>query len=62
LIEDHGEKRRVIDVVQEPIDELTGRNPNVFYELGLAHALKKPVVLGAETDREGRGEYSFCNS
>jgi hypothetical protein len=21
------------------------RNPNVFYELGLAHALKKPVVL-----------------
>lgn len=25
--------------------ELTRRNPNVFYELGLAHALKKPVVL-----------------
>lgn len=27
------------------IAELTQRNPNVFYELGLAHALKKPVVL-----------------
>lgn len=27
------------------IAELTKRNPNVFYELGLAHALKKPVVL-----------------
>jgi hypothetical protein len=25
--------------------ELTSRNPNVFYELGLAHALEKPVVL-----------------
>ncbi len=27
------------------VAELTTRNPNVFYELGLAHALKKPVVL-----------------
>jgi len=27
------------------VSELTGRNPNVFYELGLAHALNKPVVL-----------------
>lgn len=27
------------------VAELTMKNPNVFYELGLAHALKKPVVL-----------------
>lgn len=27
------------------VAELTSRNPNVFYELGLAHAMKKPVVL-----------------
>ena len=27
------------------VAELTGRNPNVLYELGLAHALQKPVVL-----------------
>jgi len=27
------------------VAELTTRNPNVFYELGLAHALRKPVVL-----------------
>lgn len=27
------------------VAELTGRNANVFYELGLAHAISKPVVL-----------------
>jgi hypothetical protein len=27
------------------VAELTTRNPNVYYELGLAHALGKPVVL-----------------
>lgn len=29
--------------------ELTTRNPNVFYELGLAHAAKKPAVLISQT-------------
>lgn len=32
--------------------DLSGRNPNVFYELGLAHALAKPVILVAESMEE----------
>lgn len=31
------------------IAELTERNANVFYELGLAHALSKPVILLSQT-------------
>jgi hypothetical protein len=27
------------------IAELTGRNPNVLYELGLTHVLRKPAIL-----------------
>lgn len=34
-----------INAAKVLVAEMTSRNPNVFYELGLAHALKKPVVL-----------------
>jgi hypothetical protein len=34
-----------INTAKVLVAELTSRNPNVFYELGLAHALQKPVVL-----------------
>jgi hypothetical protein len=32
--------------------DITGRNPNVFYELGLAHALEKPVILLTQDEAE----------
>ena len=44
------------DILQGPdesnvvISEVTPKNPNVFYELGYSHALKKPVILLAERD------------
>jgi len=34
-----------INAAKVLVAELTNRNPNVFYELGLAHAKEKPVVL-----------------
>ncbi|MCR6737124.1 MAG: hypothetical protein NVV83_24860 [Afipia sp.] len=34
------------------VAELTMRNPNVFYELGLAHALDKPVVLVSSNEED----------
>lgn len=36
---------RGIRNAQVLVAELTTKNPNVFYELGLAHALEKPVIL-----------------
>lgn len=37
---------RKADVI---LADLTGKNPNVFYELGLAHAIAKPAVLVTES-------------
>ena len=34
------------------VAELTTKNANVFYELGLAHALKKPVVLVSANEQD----------
>lgn len=34
------------------IAELTSRNANVFYELGLSHALQKPVVLISSDEKD----------
>ncbi len=34
------------------VADLTTNNPNVFYELGLAHALRKPVILVTQSIEE----------
>jgi hypothetical protein len=45
-------KQRIMDDIWESIKscrfviaELTGKNPNVLYEIGLAHAIGKPVII-----------------
>jgi hypothetical protein len=45
-IAEHIQKARVL------IADLTGRNPNVFYELGLAHAKDKDVILITQNLRD----------
>lgn len=34
------------------VADCTGRNPNVFYEIGIAHTLGKPVILIAQTTND----------
>lgn len=43
---------RAIYSARAVIADCTGRNPNVFYEIGLAHAIGKPVILIAQTEED----------
>jgi hypothetical protein len=43
---------RGIETAQIVIAEITPINENVFYEVGYAHALKKPTILLAEKDKK----------
>jgi hypothetical protein len=39
---------RSIEKAKIIVADLTGRNPNVFYEVGIAHTLNKTVLLLAQ--------------
>lgn len=41
-----------IEAADVLVAELTDKNPNVYYELGLAHAMKKPVVLVSRNEQD----------
>ena len=49
IMSDIREKIRTSDII---FCEMTGKNPNVFYELGLAHAIGKPVVLVSQKEED----------
>ena len=42
----------LIDRSNVVICDCTGRNPNVFYEIGIAHALGREVILLTQTDED----------
>jgi nucleoside 2-deoxyribosyltransferase len=43
---------RGIETAQIVIAEITPKNENVFYEVGYAHALKKPTILLVDMEKK----------
>jgi hypothetical protein len=43
---------RLLVTAKVVVANISGRNPNVFYELGIAHALDKPVILLAHNQTD----------
>jgi nucleoside 2-deoxyribosyltransferase len=64
---DHlGQVGNIVDIIREGIAScecalavITGQNPNVMYELGLAHALDKPTLLLCERNKDGQLDLPF---
>ena len=47
--------RKILELIASSrivVANISGRNPNVFYELGIAHALGKQVILLAHSDSQ----------
>lgn len=44
--------KKLISACDLILCEISGNNPNVFYELGLAHAIGKPAVLISRSEKE----------
>ncbi|WP_371163826.1 hypothetical protein ABYF32_06095 [Buchananella felis] len=53
--------RVIVEIVNADIciADLTGRNPNVMYEVAIAHAADKPVILLQQ--EEGGGPFDFAD-
>jgi nucleoside 2-deoxyribosyltransferase len=46
IMEDIEKSIKASDLI---VADLTGKNPNVFYEVGISHTLRKPVLLLAQS-------------
>ena len=44
------------------VADLTGLNPNVMYELGIAHGLDKPVIMVAQDLRQDSVRHTLVSS
>jgi hypothetical protein len=42
------------------VADCTDRNPNVFYEIGLAHTIGKPTILLTQRAKISRSTYGTC--
>jgi hypothetical protein len=51
---------KAITVARLIVADCTDRNPNVFYEIGLAHAIGKPTILLTQREEDFHSTYGTC--